>query len=131
MKQLNELRADYRLSNVLEVLYPHLILLECVGSNPANICLQLVIQSSQTWINFDNSKILRPPGNNNNNNNLTFIMRLGNAMQTQRRRSLHIGKTHDQPLTSYIYKALSCFPAGNILCIQSAFLLKRSTVKHY
>jgi len=27
--------------------------------------------------------------NNNNNNNQTFIMRLGNAMQTQRRRSLH------------------------------------------
>jgi len=33
---------------------------------------------------------------NNNNNPLTFIMRLGKAMQTQRRRSLHIGKTHDQ-----------------------------------
>jgi len=36
--------------------------------------------------------------NNNHNNNLTFIMRLGNAMQTQRRRSLHIGKTLDQHL---------------------------------
>jgi len=41
---------------------------------------------------------------NNNNNNLTFIMRLGNAMQTQRRRSTsakHIGKTHDQHLEAY------------------------------
>jgi len=33
-----------------------------------------------------------------NNNNLTFIMRLKHAMQTQRRRTLHIGKTHDQHL---------------------------------
>jgi len=31
-----------------------------------------------------------------NNNNLTFLLRLKHAMQTQRRRSLHIGKTNDQ-----------------------------------
>jgi len=36
--------------------------------------------------------------NNNNNNNLLFIMRLKQAMQTQKRRSLHIGKIHDQHL---------------------------------
>jgi len=32
---------------------------------------------------------------NINNKNLRFIMRLKHAMQTQRRRSLHIGKTND------------------------------------
>jgi len=37
----------------------------------------------------------------NNNNNLTFLLRLKHAMQTQRRRSLHIGKTHDQHLEAY------------------------------
>jgi len=37
--------------------------------------------------------------NNNNNNNLTFtILPFKHAMQTQRRRSLHIGKPHDQHL---------------------------------
>jgi len=36
---------------------------------------------------------------NNNNNNLTFMLRLKHAMQTQKRRSLHIGKTHDHHVT--------------------------------
>jgi len=44
----------------------------------------------------------------NNNNNLTFIMRLGNAMQTQRGRSLHIGKTHDQHLEASCRGISSC-----------------------
>jgi len=43
-------------------------------------------------------RIVRMERVNNNNNNLTFIIRRKHAMQTQRRRSLHIGKTHDQHL---------------------------------
>jgi len=44
--------------------------------------------------------------NNNNNNNLTFIMCLGNAMQTQKRRSLHIGKR----MTSILRHEAEAFP---------------------
>jgi len=43
----------------------------------------------------------------NNNNNLIFIMRLGNAMQTQRRMSLQIGKMHDQHLEAFAEKNTS------------------------
>jgi len=46
--------------------------------------------------------------NNNNNTNLTFIMRLANAMQTQMRMSLHIGKMHDQHLEASCRGISSC-----------------------
>ena len=36
--------------------------------------------------------------NNNNNNNEKFILRLKIQKQTQRRRSLHFGRPHDQNL---------------------------------
>jgi len=44
-------------------------------------------------------------------------MRLGNAMQTQMRRSLHIGKTHDQHLEAccchavYFISIIACWYA--------------------
>jgi len=41
-------------------------------------------------------------------NNVTFIMRLKLAMQTQRRWSLHIGKTHDQHLEACCRGISSC-----------------------
>jgi len=48
---------------------------------------------------------------------ITFIMRLGNAMQTQRCRSLHIGKSHDQHLEACCcgIRLSSCYRQGTIL----------------
>jgi len=42
------------------------------------------------------------------NNNLTFILGLKHAMQTQKCRSLHIGKTHDQHLEACYSCISSC-----------------------
>jgi len=43
-------------------------------------------------------------------------MHLGNAMQTQRLRSLHIGKTHDQqPILSHVAEAFPPARQGTIL----------------
>jgi len=39
-------------------------------------------------------------------------MRLGNAMQTQRRRSLHIGKTHYQHLEAWLPRYLVSSNSG-------------------
>jgi len=44
----------------------------------------------------------------NSNDNLTFILRIKHAMQTQRRRSFHIGKTHDQHLEACYRGIYSC-----------------------
>jgi len=47
---------------------------------------------------------------------MTFILRLKLAMQTQRRRSLHIGKTHDQyRILRHIAEAFSPARQGTIL----------------
>jgi len=56
----------------------------------------------------------RYPYRPNNKNILTFILRLKHAMQTQRRRSLHIGKTHDQILR-HVAEAFRPARQGTIL----------------
>jgi len=54
----------------------------------SNINVTLYRHTIRLFLNnqFMFSVLLLSTTNNNNNNNLTFIMRLGNAMQTQRRR---------------------------------------------
>jgi len=60
--------------------------------------------------------------NNNNNNNLTFIMRLGNAMQTQWRRSLPIGKTHEQHLEAYCRGMYVTVCRLHVVCICDKYI---------
>jgi len=87
--------------------------------------LEIVLLEAVSWDDTvlitvnDNSTVTITSGgdnnNNNNNYNLTFILRLKHAMQTQRRRSLQIGKTHDHHLEACCRGISSCYSEGTIL----------------
>jgi len=55
------------------------------------------------------------PDNNKYNKNLTFIMRLKHAMQTQRRRSLYIGKKRMISILRHFAEAFPPARQGTIL----------------